>query len=434
MSFMLFCGGLFAQDFKKEEVIGVNSKLSFDMMEHNQNLIKQDILLDAKRSGELSDKKLIVGASLVTIVDYQKAEIDSKFGYLMRHPTAANQIGKEVSEAVVHSFSLSFIASVLPWLSAYAEVLYDPEQSFGSGTITDLNRNQLQLRKGFVLLGDLNKFPLYAAIGKMDAPFGQTGSVSPFSNSTMWHAFGGLGYGAQLGFKKWNIHATLMAVQGGAQFRALNTPVGDSTNVPSKINNFTADLNYTIDITQDIHFTLGASYERGSTYCQDFPVQHFMPCGEHNPAFSYYGKLKYKDKIQAMAGFAKTTEVWSATHNPSPPLDVFEASKVSSLDAGIKYNINQNGLIKYSLSAEFSNFIAGPKGAPWERQNQTIIGLAGKIHESSLLFLEYFNVRGYAPLNFISGSKPNQPFPEGVTHSNRDGHSFGFVLGTRLTI
>ena len=35
----------------------------------------------------------------------------------------------------------------------------------------------------------------------------------------------------------------LMLAQGGAQFSAMNTPVVDSTNVPSKLNNFIFDIN-----------------------------------------------------------------------------------------------------------------------------------------------------------------------------------------------
>jgi len=163
-------------------------------------------------------------------------------------------------------------------------LLYDPQQSFGSGTITTLERNQIQLRKGFIVPGDLNKFPIYGAIGKMDAPFGQTGTVSPFTNSTMWHAFGGLGYGAQIGFKKWNIHATFMAFQGGAQFWALNTSVGDSTNVPSRLNNYTADFNYSIRDKEKMQVVAGASYVHGSAYCHEFPVFHLDPCKEGNPA------------------------------------------------------------------------------------------------------------------------------------------------------
>ena len=97
------------------------------------------------------------------------------------------------------------------------------------------------------------------ALGKIDAPFGQTDAVSPFTNSTMWHAFGGLGYGAQLGLKTAGLNVSFMAIQGGAQFRALNAPV-EGTAVPSRLNNYVADVNYTASINEDLTVRVGASY------------------------------------------------------------------------------------------------------------------------------------------------------------------------------
>lgn len=318
-------------------------------------------------------------------------------------------------------------------MAAHTELLYNPQQSFGTGLITDLKRNQIQLRKAFILIGDLEKLPIYGAIGKIDAPFGQTGTVSPFTNSTMWHSFGGLGYGAQIGFKKWNLHATFMAIQGGAQFRAMNTPVGDSTNIPSKLNNFVADISYSLKIGKDIEFVFGGSYLHGSAYCHEFPVFHFEPCKENNPSWTGYGRLLVKDRIIIKGGFAKTVNVWPGTHNPTYPLDLFEASTVSSKDIGVKYTFKSNSEIKHSLSAEFSDFVAGPSDAPWERQNQIVIGYSAFIKNSSKLFLELFRTNGYVPLNWISGSDPFEPFPPGETHSVRDAFSHGIVIGSQIT-
>jgi len=354
--------------------IGFSPNLSYKMLDPNQNLRKVNILLEAIKNGRLNQGNFIIGFSLIAIADYQHSNTNSKFAYLMRHPTSNNQIGKTVSEAVIHSFQLSFIGTINSWITAYSEILYNPEQSFGSGTITTLSRNQLQLRKAFILIGNLNKSPFYGALGKLDTPFGQTGSVNPFTNSTMWHAFGGLGYGAQLGFKKRRVQATLMAIQGGAQFRALHTTIADSTSVPSKINNFTADLNYTFNLKNNITFLLGGSYLHGSSYCQNFPITHFSNCKSNNPAYAYYAKFKLLDNIILKGSFAKTLKVWPGTHNPTFPLSKFAASKVSSFDIGVKYNLNTKYAIRYVISSEFSNFRAGPKGSPWERQNQLVIG------------------------------------------------------------
>lgn len=435
-SVMLLSTAAFAQENNKKTnkgSVGINSEFAYKMLDPNQNLRKVSILIDERKEGTLANKSLTIGTSLIGLVDYQNSNTDSKFAYLMRHPTSNNQIGKEVSEAVIHSFQLSFTGAVNNWLTAHTEILYNPEQSFGAGTITSLGRNQLQLRKGFVMLGDLNKFPMYGAVGKMDAPFGQMGSVSPFTNSTMWHAFGGLGYGAQMGFKKWNIHATVMAVQGGAQFRAMHTPVGDSTNVPSKINNFVADLNYTLPIGENMKLKVGGSYLHGCAYCQDFPVTHFTACAENNPAYTVYGEFMYKEIFTLKGGFAKTDKVWKGTHNPTPPLDIWEASKVSSLVVGAQYKFNMDGKVNYAVSGEFSNFIAGPDGSPWERQNQIIAGFSAMFNKSSKLFLELFRTDGYAPLNFISGSDPFAPFPPGETHSVNGAFSHGIVIGGQLT-
>lgn len=415
------------------KTLGFNSEFTYKMLDQNQDLRKVNILLEEREKGNIKNNSLTIGTSLISIVDYQHSNTDSKFGYLMRHPTANNQIGKDVSETVIHSFQLSITATVNNWLSSYVEILYNPQQSFGSGTITSLERNQLQLRKGFIVIGNLKTFPLYGAVGKMDAPFGQMGSVSPFTNSTTWHAFGGLGYGAQIGFKKEGWHAKIMAVQGGSQFRAMHTPVGNNTKTPSKINNYVADLNYSFEILKNMSLLIGGSYLHGSAYCQDFPVTHFSPCKDNNPAYSYYADLSINDRLTLKGGFAKTIDVWKGTHNPNPPLDIYEASKVSALDIGAKYHFNPDSKIAYTLSGEFSNFKAGPDGAPWERQTQMVLGFAGLINNSSKLFLEVFRTEGYAPLNFISGSNDFEPFPPGTTHSDSGANSLGFVLGAQLS-
>ena len=149
------------------------SDVTYRMLDPTTHTSRKPLmLLDARRQGDLRDGGVYLGGAITALVDYQETNRNSKFGYLMRHPTSANQIGETASEAVLHSAQLSVTANVTPWITAYAELLYDPEQSFGSGTITALTRNQMQLRKGYVLFGDLAESPWYAAVGKMEAPFG----------------------------------------------------------------------------------------------------------------------------------------------------------------------------------------------------------------------------------------------------------------------
>ena len=265
--------------------VGLSSEYSYRMLDHAEGVnTRQLAILQAMQDGELNNR-VTLGGGLTVLANYQRSNSDTKFGWLMRHPTSANQIGEEVSEFVVHSASLQTTARLSDNMTGYIELLYNPEQSFGSGTITDLNRNQVQVRKAFVLFGDLDETPWYAAIGKMDTPFGLQDTVNPFTNSTNWHSFAGLAYGGMVGYYNNGFHVRAMGIQGGAQFRAANTPV-QGTNVPSRVNNFAIDANYTAELSSDSTLMVGASYQHGSPYCQDFPVFHFNPCADNNPAYS----------------------------------------------------------------------------------------------------------------------------------------------------
>ena len=406
-----------------DKYLRLNSKYSYEMMDSTTRINrKQQLILEKKKSGELPENSLIVGGAVTAIADYQHSNTTSKFGYLMRHPTSNNQVTKNVSEALVHSAQFSFTGNLGPWVTVYSEILYDPEQSFGPGTNTALSRNQLQMRRAYVLFGNLEKTPYYLSLGKMATPFGLTDTVNPFTASTVWHAFGGLAYGTQIGYMKNGLNVTLMGIQGGAQFRANNTPV-DGTNVPSKLNNYAVDVNYTFHFGGgDDSLLLGASYERGSAYNQEFPVTHFAAGKEANPAFDIYSQLKMKNFL-VHAEYAQTLDEWPGTFNPDIPQ--FAAHKVSSWNLGVKYTTTIKNR-KVDLSLDFSRFVAGPGGSPWENQDQYVLGASTFLTPSVKVFMEYIHTDGYAPLNFISGGN----FDDGsVTHSDNNASSNIFLLG-----
>ncbi len=399
-----------------------DNRYSYEMLDPTTRINrKQQLILEKKQSGELPENSVTLGGAVTAIADVQHSNTDSKFGYLMRHPTAANQRTKDVSEAVLHSVQIAVTGNMGSWVTAYGEILYDPEQSFGSGTITSLTRNQLQLRRGYVLIGNLDEAPLFLSLGKMATPFGLTDTVNPFTASTVWHAFGGLAYGVQAGYVKDGLTITLMGVQGGAQFRSHNTSVDDS-NVPSKLNNYVVDANYTIPFgDDDDSIMVGASYTKGSAYCHDFPVLHFDSCRDHNPAYDLYAQLHLSDFL-LHAEYAETTDEWPGTFNPTIPQ--FPAHEVVSWNLGGKYSAVLFDK-DVDLSIDFSRFIAGPSGAPWENQDQLVLGIAGYITPSVKLFGEYIHTEGFVPLNFISGGN----LGDGVTHSDSRAESDIFLMG-----
>lgn len=401
------------------DTIGVASPYAFRVLDAAVDVNSKPLIqLGALADGQLDDR-LTVSGQVTAIANYQWSNRDSKFGYLMRNPTSANQIGDVVSEAVLHSANIAVTARVTDNVTAYAELLYDPQQSFGSGTITALTRNQIQLRRGWVMYGDLDESPVYALIGKMDVPFGLNDTVSPFTNSTSWHAFSPLAYGAQVGFHQGGLDVRAMAIQGGAQFRSANSPV-EGTNVPSRLNNFAIDARYTIPFgAEGDGLMLGGSYQHATAYCQGYPVFHFNPCDENNPGIAAYGRLNL-GPVQLIGDYAQTTKAWPGSNVPIPtnPLSVFPAVKTRAFTAGGRYAfgpdmVSQQGK-EFALSGEFSKFIAGADGSPWERQNQIVLGLSWFPVSNLNVFAEFIHVDGFAPLNFVSGGN----FPDGSTWSD----------------
>ena len=411
--------------------VRVDSGFAYEILDPTDAINrKQRLLLDRKRDGTLLRDRLYLQGAIAPIANYQSSNRADKFGYLMRHPTARNQVGTEVSEAAIHSVQLGATATLGGWIAGHAELLFDPEQSFGAGANTSLERNQLQVRRAWVLFGDLDRSPFHASLGKMAVPFGLTDTVSPFSASTVWHAFGGLANGVKAGYASDGLNLTLMGIQGGAQFRAANTPV-KGTAVPGRLNNLAVDASYEFELETFGTLLLGGSYQRGTAYCQDYPVVHFEPCRDNNPAFGIYGRF-VNGPLTIKADFARTTGVWPGTFNPDIPQ--FAASKVAAFDIGAKYRAG-SARGPLDLSVEFSRFAAGPGGAPWEKQHQLVLGVAWFVEPSVKLFAEYVRVAGYAPLNFISGGSVRDAAGEvdnTRTHSDRSARSDILSVGASV--
>jgi len=430
----------------KKNLVATNSEYSFKVLDHAESTnTKQRYQLKALRDGMLQSR-LTLGGQITALANYQKANEDSKFGWLVRHPTSANQIGETVSEAVIHSSNLNVTAKLADSFTAYVEFLYNPEQNFASGSsITGLPRNNVNVRRAYVLWGDFAKSPIYASIGKMDIPFGLNDTVSPFTNSTNWHSFAGLAYGGLLGYSKDNLHLRAMAIQGGAQFRNANTPV-EGTNVPSLVNNYALDANIDINVSENATVNIGASYQYGSSYCQSYEddpsthvvagpgapiinaapqgVKHFNACEDNNDSVSVYSTYT-ADGLKLLLEYAETLKVWPGTFNPYIP--EFAAAKNKTFTVGARQSADVGLANDVDFSVEFSRFNAGPSGSPWEKQDQLVLGASYFVAPNLNLFAEAIRVEGWVPLNFLSGGNPGSVV--GTSWSSQTSTTNVFTLG-----
>ena len=419
------------------DLVGSNGAYSFRVLDHSRNTnTKQLVQLQALRDGEL-EQKVTFGGQITALVNYQKSNSDTKFGWLMRHPTSSNQIGKTVSEAVIHSSNLNLTARLTDNLTGYAELLYNPEQNFASGSsITGLPRNNINMRRAYLMYGNLDHSNLYASVGKMDIPFGLNDTLSPFTNSTNWHSFAGLAYGGLVGYTTDNLHLRAMAIQGGAQFRNANTPVKDS-NVPSLLNNFALDANYRFVLENNASLLAGASYQYGTSYCQEYVVKHFNACNDNVDAVSVYARYN-SDRLTLLSEFAETLAVWPGTANPNfPAYAEFEAAKNFTWTLGASYAADFGFEQNIDLSLEFSQFKAGANGSPWEKQDQLVLGTSYMPVSNVKYFAEMVHVAGWVPLNFLSGghmdptnAQPEVPFLH-ESWSEQDAKTDLIVIGVQ---
>ena len=408
--------------------VKTNSKYSYKMTDSLTNITRRQAFLFKNKEKYLQPEELDLVLSFIGIANYQQSNRQNKFGYLMRHLTSNNHVGKTVSEFVVHNVQLQTSGAMTPWLALYSELLYSSEQMFGSGTITSTSRNLVHVRKAYALFGDKQVAPVYLSLGKQDVPFGLMDTVSPFNTTSTWHAFGVLAYSAIFGFELDKIGGSFGAIQRGAQFGMTNAPV-DGISTSSQTTNYASDLHVSHTFSDNIDSMLGVSYIKGSAYSQEFPATHFNPGKFNSPAFSVYNETNLCN-FTLQAEFAKTLKKCSGAHNPSLPLNVFKASDVNSLTVGDKYHFADAIYKKdLGLSLEYSDFVVGPSGSPWRRQSQVVTGVEVYARHNVKIFAEYIHTSKYAPLNNISGDLNGVP---GTTQSDKSARGNIFLFGVQV--
>ena len=129
------------------DLVGVSSDYSAKMLDHNQwTNTKNLVLLQAQQNGDLAHH-LTIGGDVIALADWQFSNTAAKFGWLMRQPTANNQVGHHVSELAINSVQMNLTARANSFITAYAELLYNPETSFGTGSNTALTRNLVSVTR-----------------------------------------------------------------------------------------------------------------------------------------------------------------------------------------------------------------------------------------------------------------------------------------------
>jgi opacity protein-like surface antigen len=355
-----------------------NVETSKKIIERQENVHdKAIVILKAREDGKYEPYRLHLGARVVGTYIAEKTNIDGKFPILSRLPPTHTS-GDSDSYGVVNDFT-SHATLTLPWVTGFIQGEYTETEYPG--------QDRWQLRKGYVILGDLEKFPVYAAIGKKSVNFGDFSSYAPFTHTHSAHYFWAqtdeplleVGYVTD----KTMIAASLIKNDRG--LRVLNSPENDDEYENFAFN---ASHKFTLDDNGDIQLKIGAGFLRGSIY--DSTLAHHPPgIGIDdrfwNSLINANAELNLHD-FDFMIEFTQTAEDWPATD-----------SHVKALTVQGRYNDTiLSRPVKYTLS-----YSRGEQGDPrdeWESMDQGIAGIEWDIHPHISIGAEYMVNHGFVPL------------------------------------
>lgn len=296
-----------------------------------------------------------------------------KFPYLGRFPS--DFAGDTATDARMLQANAALAVHADSWINLYGELLFSDVFTFG-----DFKQGSLQTRQAYAVFGNLQETAWYGFLGKKNLSFGDMGTLSPFTQSVVWHYFAPLGEGIGAGYAGEAVELTLMGVNGGRQIR-----LADSEE-KGKLNNLAANTLFTIIEDEGLLFRCGGGYLLGTIYDGTFP-EHLDPdqFGEFNSAWDVNALLRLGPMIFA-AEYVTTVNDWPATGH---------AVTAYRAEGGIDLACFS---FPSRLSVSWSEGIQGDRGTEFEFNRQLVIGWGATLNRHALLSLEYIRSSGFAPL------------------------------------
>ena len=321
----------------------------------------------------------------------------NKFSYLGRFPP--DFVGNHATDARITHANAAAVIHFTPWAHGYAETLFSDVFTF-----PDFNQGSFQVRQAYVAFGDLTQSPWYAFIGKKNVSFGDMGTLSPYSQSVVWHYFAPLAEGAGVGYAANGLNASITALNGSRGIR-----VTDS-ETRGNLNNFAANARYEVPIDDQSWVAFGAGYLHGTIY-DAATAEHTNPqiTGPRNGAWDVNVAAKV-GQWRAEYEVATTLKAWPAT-----------GSQVTAYRTELAYDmLLMND--PFRISGSWSEGRQGPGDSEFEFNRQIVAGLRYDPHPNVMISLEYIRSMGFAPLINIT------------TVSDKDASQDTVLLGIVLNI
>ena len=335
---------------------------------------KVALVLKARKAGRLETGALYFGGRFVGSAIWETTNTPGKFPILSRLPPT-HTTGTTDSYGVVNEISANATVT-LPWVTAVVQGEYTEIEYPG--------QDDIQLRKAWVAVGDLDRFPFYAAIGRKTVHFGQFDTYAPFTHSHSAHYFWAQSDDPvlELGFvgERTELAFTLIPQHRG--LRVISSPKNNG-----EWSNFAINGSHRFDVGPGRSVKVGAGFLRGSIY--DSVIAHHPPGVGINRVWNgiWDVNMTYRAaRFDLNVEFTRTQDAWPATghHVQATTVQGRYRSKLLGRPA------------TYSLSA--SRGVQGTRGTQWERMEQVILGVEVEPAEHVTIGAEYMFNSGFVPL------------------------------------
>ncbi len=357
---------------------------------------------------------------------WQSTSDPGLFPILSRFPFFTPNTKTSTGVFAINNAALAITGNFGDWTTFYLQPEYS-ETEYGS------SQEEFQLRKAFVVFGNLEKTPFYAAFGRKSIDFGNFDGYNAFTHTEAQHYFWAVSDQPVLELGYYDIGSGLKltgsAFSGGRQLRTAYA----GASKENSIANFALSAEKEFRFAGASSFTVGASYLHDTTYRNNFTAHTFGLIGTMPPPANF---IEYRNGavdmfaeynspvFDAMVEYSTSLKPWGAAipqdanGNVDPaylidplgsPNDIDNISFDQNLEvitAQVRYKPMLPNGKRVALAAVGSwgaigdNFIGtGIAGQPttWSKNQQHALSVEYPINDFLDLGAEYVYNKGFIP-------------------------------------
>ena len=307
-----------AQSFTRNHNVGgvtvrTNALHTRDMLDWQENTTGKTLTLLANRAnGTLQPNSVYLGAGFKGGLKWQTTDVPGQFPLLARFPFFSDRTDRQAGVFAIDNAALAFTSTFGDWTTIYMQPEYS-ETEYGR------DQDELQLRKAYVVFGNLEKTPFYAAFGRKTIDFGNFDSYNAFTHNEGAHYFHAVSDQPVLeaGFYSNGFKATASAFSAGRQLRV--ALAGEENNLGNYA--FNAEKEFRFGQGKRQAFTLGGGYLHDTIYRDNFTAHTFQGRANGTPPANFIeyrnsavnGFAEYNSPfLDAMVEYTTTLKPWAA--------------------------------------------------------------------------------------------------------------------------